>query len=290
MKEPCEGSLRMLPYMPACEVWRPGHLGVFPLISLKNPGTPQFFFKTPIFFKNPNIVLNPSKKRTLFLGKTDTLYSGHECTKMRNMKSACTCKLILLASTHVWCTSTCVHMTYMYVTQKSEGVNKKLHLSSRSDLPENCIYRVGQIYQQHEHTLHGLSHAQPVVTCSTSSAVRSKFSMSACTLHTMQMHEVHQDSRDISPTSLATGTEPQIPGLSGTVGKYVHLFCCLSTYCVAVVDFCEPSPCENGGTCTSTDSVGFTCRCPQDFNGERCEEGSTVNAPRNAYCYSRCAV
>ena len=33
-------------------------------------------------------------------------------------------------------------------------------------------------------------------------------------LHTMQMHEVHQESRDIFAISLATGTEPQIPELS----------------------------------------------------------------------------
>ena len=50
--------------------------------------------------------------------------------------------------------------------------------------------------------------------------------MSACTLRTgtMEMHEVHPESRDIFDISLATGTEAQIPDCPGeteAVGMYV---------------------------------------------------------------------
>lgn len=30
-------------------------------------------------------------------------------------------------------------------------------------------------------------------------------------------------------------------------------------------------PCQNGGTCTNTAPGSFTCKCPDDFIGERCE-------------------
>ena len=53
------------------------------------------------------------------------------------------------------------------------------------------------------------------------------------TLQTMQIHEVHQESRDIFAISLATGTEPQIPGLSrdNRDGWYV-LYPSLTQWCV----------------------------------------------------------
>ena len=102
--------------MPTCEVWCPGHLGVFPLISLKILGHPKFFWKPPNFLKNHNIFLK-TPKRTLFFGKP-IHYSRRGCTKIRYMKRACTCKLILLASTHVPCT--CMSLAYMY-----NGTNKR---------------------------------------------------------------------------------------------------------------------------------------------------------------------
>lgn len=36
-------------------------------------------------------------------------------------------------------------------------------------------------------------------------------------------------------------------------------------------DVCEPSPCDNGGTCTAS-SPGFVCECPHGFEGETCGE------------------
>ena len=69
---------------------------------------------------------------------------------------------------------------YMYMTQKSEGVNI------------NCMSRCRSTSSTSIHGQHGLLHE--------------------CMLHTMQMHQVHQESRDFFPSSLATGTEPQIPG------------------------------------------------------------------------------
>ena len=34
---------------------------------------------------------------------------------------------------------------------------------------------------------------------------------------------------------------------------------------------CEPSPCLNGGTCTSSDFNSFKCNCTPNFEGELCE-------------------
>ena len=72
-----------------------------------------------------------------------------------------------------------MHVTYMYMymTQKSEGVNI------------NCMSRCRSTSSTSIHGQHSLLHE--------------------CTLHTMQMHEVHQESRDFFPTSLATGTDPK---------------------------------------------------------------------------------
>ena len=70
-------------------------------------------------------------------------------------------------------------------------------------------------------TMHGL-------LCIYQAPLSEEQSSSACmhihTLHTMQMHEVHQESRDIFAISLATRTEPKsrdCSGETGTVGMYV---------------------------------------------------------------------
>lgn len=34
---------------------------------------------------------------------------------------------------------------------------------------------------------------------------------------------------------------------------------------------CEPSPCENGGTCHPLDSLSYQCSCPEGFTGTNCE-------------------
>ena len=36
---------------------------------------------------------------------------------------------------------------------------------------------------------------------------------------------------------------------------------------------CASDPCEHGGTCED-DGDDFNCTCPDDYMGERCQEGS----------------
>ena len=37
-------------------------------------------------------------------------------------------------------------------------------------------------------------------------------------------------------------------------------------------DICTPNPCLNGATCTPNSIGGFTCQCPPNFSGQRCED------------------
>ena len=37
-------------------------------------------------------------------------------------------------------------------------------------------------------------------------------------------------------------------------------------------DPCADNPCLNGATCMSNSFGGFTCRCPQGYSGQRCED------------------
>ena len=52
-----------------------------------------------------------------------------------------------------------------------------------------------------------------------------------------------------------------------TIGSwYWYLFCLV----IFILDYCEPNPCQNGGTCSNTGS-GFTCKCTSDWFGTRCQ-------------------
>jgi len=39
---------------------------------------------------------------------------------------------------------------------------------------------------------------------------------------------------------------------------------------------CESAPCLNGGTCVEGVAATYTCRCPDDFTGLRCERGCSA--------------
>ena len=40
--------------------------------------------------------------------------------------------------------------------------------------------------------------------------------------------------------------------------------------CTSDIDECDPSPCQNGGSCTQGINW-YTCACPPQYNGSKCE-------------------
>lgn len=42
----------------------------------------------------------------------------------------------------------------------------------------------------------------------------------------------------------------------------------------AVVNACDSSPCQNGGTCSvdDDDADGYSCACESEFTGDRCQQ------------------
>ena len=36
-------------------------------------------------------------------------------------------------------------------------------------------------------------------------------------------------------------------------------------------DSCIPNPCSNNGVCHNVNGGGFTCECPKNFSGGKCE-------------------
>ena len=39
---------------------------------------------------------------------------------------------------------------------------------------------------------------------------------------------------------------------------------------ILFLDACEPSPCQNGGTCVARGDGTFVCNCPSGFIGQLC--------------------
>lgn len=45
------------------------------------------------------------------------------------------------------------------------------------------------------------------------------------------------------------------------------------THCEVVLDPCLKSLCNEGSTCVRRDDGGFVCQCPDNMEGEFCENG-----------------
>ena len=60
--------------------------------------------------------------------------------------------------------------------------------------------------------------------------------------------------------------------------KFLNLFTavCLYVYFSGHVSPCQPNPCNGGGSCEEHDNT-FTCYCPTDRTGERCERRLSEN-------------
>ena len=41
------------------------------------------------------------------------------------------------------------------------------------------------------------------------------------------------------------------------------------------ISYCNPNPCENGGTCNKANDR-YICNCPPGYNGTNCEKGIIV--------------
>ena len=56
----------------------------------------------------------------------------------------------------------------------------------------------------------------------------------------------------------------------------LHIISCLFVYFSGHVSPCQPNPCDGGGSCEEHDNT-FTCFCPTDRTGERCERRLSEN-------------
>ena len=55
--------------------------------------------------------------------------------------------------------------------------------------------------------------------------------------------------------------------------QYVDTFTLLPALLLPCVeDACAPNPCLNGGRCVPNDFGGFSCVCPAQYTGQRCED------------------
>lgn len=52
---------------------------------------------------------------------------------------------------------------------------------------------------------------------------------------------------------------------------------CVSLVCVSAPPGpCESDPCQNGGTCESTEEGGFECVCEEGWTGDVCDVGKLI--------------
>ena len=58
--------------------------------------------------------------------------------------------------------------------------------------------------------------------------------------------------------------------LNAWIEEHVIFFLQSGDKCQNAIDYCSPSPCQNGGVCESK-PVGYTCTCPELHTGKNCE-------------------
>ena len=51
----------------------------------------------------------------------------------------------------------------------------------------------------------------------------------------------------------------------------------ISTCKLSFLVECDIGPCNNGGTCVTNSSGGFSCVCPLGYNGDRCDNGNYLS-------------
>ena len=55
---------------------------------------------------------------------------------------------------------------------------------------------------------------------------------------------------------------------------------------VAVINYCQNYPCQNGGTCNQQFGQ-YTCACPVGFTGTKCEAGIIKNKQKDYFTMLR---
>ena len=96
-------------------------------------------------------------------------------------------------------------------------------------------------------------------------------------LLTMMMSTVNHDHNHMTfSPSFSDDQELLTMIMSGVTHDHNHV--------TVSVDPCESAPCLNGGQCVRVDGANFTCKCPPDYTGHRCEMFGRFLCPSVCAC------
>ena len=84
---------------------------------------------------------------------------------------------------------------------------------------------------------------------------------------------------------------------AGTAVSYNNFHECIATLLnsfltnmQAMQPTCNPSPCQNGGTCTSSGGGGYECSCPTSWRGTNCTVCAVDNCAQCSRLREGCRV